>query len=107
MKPTRASFALFAALLLGSSGLAGEAGSASPAAGRKDILDTAVAAGAFKTLVAGKGGEAPVDAQSVQAYYTGALARAVGMTVAARLDGEDVVIEAVPAVAAPVAGGAV
>ena len=33
----------------------------------------------------------PVDAQAVQAYYTGALARACGMAVAAGLDGEDVV----------------
>ena len=39
-----------------------------------------------------------VDAHAVQGYYAGALARAVGMAVSARLDGEDVVIEASPAV---------
>jgi hypothetical protein len=49
----------------------------------------------------------PVDAQSVQAYYTGALARACGMAISARLEGEDVVVEAAPvAPAAPTAPGA-
>ena len=39
-----------------------------------------------------------IDAQAVQAYYAGALARASGMSVEAALDGADVVIKAVPAV---------
>lgn len=59
---------------------------------------------AFESLVPGRIEGVPVDAQSVQAYYTGALARAAKMTIAARLDGADVVIEAVPLViAAPAA----
>jgi histidine phosphotransferase ChpT len=49
---------------------------------------------AFEKLVPGTVAETPVDAQSVQAYYTGALARHSGLKVSARLDGEDVVIEA-------------
>jgi uncharacterized surface protein with fasciclin (FAS1) repeats len=40
------------AFLLGSSGWAGDAGASSTAVSRRDIFDTAVAAGAFKTLVA-------------------------------------------------------
>ncbi len=51
---------------------------------------------AFESLVPGKLAGVQVDAQSVQAYYTGALARAVSMSISARLDGSDVVIEAVP-----------
>ncbi len=51
---------------------------------------------AFESLVPGHIAGVPVDAQSVQAYYTGALARAVSMSISARLDGSDVVIEAVP-----------
>jgi histidine phosphotransferase ChpT len=54
---------------------------------------------AFEKLVPGDIAETPVDAQSVQAYYTGALARACAMTVAAALDGEDVVVSATPALA--------
>jgi histidine phosphotransferase ChpT len=54
---------------------------------------------AFEKLVPGDIAGLAVDAQSVQAYYTGALARVCGMTVAARLDGEDVVAEAAPAAA--------
>jgi len=52
---------------------------------------------AFEKLVPGDIAGVPVDAQSVQAYYTGALARACGMKVSAGLDGEDVVMEAAPA----------
>ena len=51
---------------------------------------------AFEKLVPGDVAGIPVDAQSVQAYYTGALARACGMKIAASLSGEDVVVEAVP-----------
>jgi len=51
---------------------------------------------AFDSLVPGKLDGVQVDAQSVQAYYTGALARAAGMGIGARLDGADVVIEAAP-----------
>ncbi len=51
---------------------------------------------AFEKLVPGDIDGVPVDAQSVQAYYTGALARATRMTVAALLDGEDVVVTATP-----------
>lgn len=50
---------------------------------------------AFEKLVPGDIAELTVDAQSVQAYYTGLLARACGMTVAAALDGADVVVTAV------------
>lgn len=56
---------------------------------------------AFEKLVPGDVEPGSVDAHAVQGYYTGALARAVGMTVSARLDGEDVVIEALPAPVAP------
>ena len=49
---------------------------------------------AFEKLVPGDIADLPVDAQSVQAYYAGALARVCKMAVAARLDGEDVVVEA-------------
>jgi histidine phosphotransferase ChpT len=49
---------------------------------------------AFEKVVPGHIGGIPIDAQLVQPYYTGALARACGMTISARLDGEDVVIEA-------------
>jgi histidine phosphotransferase ChpT len=56
---------------------------------------------AFEKLVPGDIADMTVDAQLVQAYYTGALARACGLAVSARLDGEDVVIEA--ASAAPAA----
>ena len=52
---------------------------------------------AFEKLVPGDIDGVPVDAQSVQAYYTGALARACGMKVSAALDGEDVVVQAAPA----------
>ena len=54
---------------------------------------------AFEKLVPGDISGLTVDAQSVQAFYTGALARACRMTVNARLDGEDVVVEATPAAA--------
>ena len=54
---------------------------------------------AFEKLVPGDVEGVPVDAQSVQAYYTGALARASKMNVAAGLDGEDVVVSASPATA--------
>jgi histidine phosphotransferase ChpT len=51
---------------------------------------------AFEKMVPGEIDDVPVDAQSVQAYYTGALARACGLVVTATLDGEDVVVEAAP-----------
>ncbi len=50
----------------------------------------------FEKLVQGDIAGVPVDAQSVQAYYTGALARACGMRINAALAGEDVVVEATP-----------
>jgi histidine phosphotransferase ChpT len=53
--------------------------------------------GAFERLVPGEIDGLEIDAQSVQGYYTGALARSCNMAIAARLDGEDVVIEANPA----------
>ncbi len=56
---------------------------------------------AFESLVPGKIEGVAVDAQSVQAYYTGALARTAKMAIAARLDGPDVVIEAVKMATAP------
>jgi histidine phosphotransferase ChpT len=52
---------------------------------------------AFEKIVPGDIAGTPIDAQLVQAYYTGALARACGVTINARLDGEDVVIEAAAA----------
>jgi histidine phosphotransferase ChpT len=51
---------------------------------------------AFEQLVPGDIGDITVDATAVQAYYTGALARASGMVIAAGMAGEDVVIEARP-----------
>ncbi len=49
---------------------------------------------AFEKLVPGAIADLTIDAQLVQAYYTGALARACAMSIAARLEGADVVIEA-------------
>jgi histidine phosphotransferase ChpT len=49
---------------------------------------------AFEKLVPGEIGDVTVDAQAVQAYYAGALARACRMSVSATLDGSDVVIDA-------------
>jgi histidine phosphotransferase ChpT len=49
---------------------------------------------AFEKLVPGDIADMAIDAQAVQAYYAGALARACAMTVTAALDGVDVVIEA-------------
>ncbi|KAB2872307.1 MAG: histidine phosphotransferase [Bauldia sp.] len=49
---------------------------------------------AFERLVPGDIADLAVDAQSVQAYYTGALARACRMSVSASLDGAEVVISA-------------
>jgi histidine phosphotransferase ChpT len=55
---------------------------------------------AFEHLVPGTIEGITVDAQMVQAYYAGALARSCGMKVSAALDGADVVIAAqVPAAA--------
>ncbi len=51
---------------------------------------------AFEKLVPGDIEGLTVDAQSVQAYYTGALARACGMSVNASLEGEEVLIAATP-----------
>ena len=53
---------------------------------------------AFEKLVPGDIEGLLIDAQAVQAYYAGALARASGMSVEAALDGADVVIKAAPAV---------
>ena len=61
---------------------------------------------AFEKLVPGDIAGETIDAQLVQAYYTGALARACGMAVSARLDGADVVIEATAEAATAVATGA-
>jgi histidine phosphotransferase ChpT len=52
---------------------------------------------AFESLVPGKIEGITVDAQAVQAYYTGALARTAGMAISAQLEGPDVVIAAVRA----------
>lgn len=49
---------------------------------------------AFEKLVPGDIAGIAIDAQAVQAYYTGALARACGMSVTAELEGADVVIRA-------------
>jgi histidine phosphotransferase ChpT len=49
---------------------------------------------AFEKLVPGDLEGIVVDATAVQAYYTGALARACGMQVAARLEEADVVVVA-------------
>jgi histidine phosphotransferase ChpT len=49
---------------------------------------------AFEKLVPGDIADLQIDAQAIQAYYAGALARACGMTVAAALNGADVVITA-------------
>jgi histidine phosphotransferase ChpT len=49
---------------------------------------------AFEKLVPGDIAELQIDAQAVQAYYTGALARACAMTVTAALADADVVITA-------------
>jgi histidine phosphotransferase ChpT len=52
---------------------------------------------AFEKMVPGDIAGMTVDAQAVQGYYAGALARACGMAVSAKLDGADVVIAAEPA----------
>jgi histidine phosphotransferase ChpT len=57
---------------------------------------------AFEKLVPGDIEAGAIDAHVVQGYYTGALARAVGVTLSARLDGDDVVIEGTPAMAGAV-----
>ena len=57
----------------------------------------------FEKLVQGDIAGVPVDAQSVQAYYTGALARACGMRITAGLAGEEVVVEAAPVASAAAA----
>lgn len=49
---------------------------------------------AFEKLVPGDIAGLQIDAQAVQAYYTGALAKACGMTITAALDEADVVITA-------------
>lgn len=50
---------------------------------------------AFEKLVPGDIAGITIDAQAVQGYYTGALARECGMSVAAVANGEDIVISAV------------
>jgi histidine phosphotransferase ChpT len=52
---------------------------------------------AFEKLVPGDIAGVAIDAQAVQGYYAGALARACGMSITAVLDGADVVVTAVPA----------
>lgn len=52
---------------------------------------------AFEKLVPGDIAGIAIDAQAVQAYYAGALARAAGMSVTAVLDDADVVVTAAPA----------
>ena len=47
---------------------------------------------AFEKMVPGDIAGLTVDAQAVQGYYAGALARACAMAVGAKLDGTDVVI---------------
>lgn len=54
---------------------------------------------AFEKLVPGNIADLTVDAQSVQAYYTGALARACGMTIAATMEGDTVSVIAEQATA--------
>jgi histidine phosphotransferase ChpT len=49
---------------------------------------------AFEKLVPGMVEASAIDAHAIQGYYAGALARAVSMTVSARLDGDAVLIEA-------------
>ena len=61
---------------------------------------------AFEKLIPGDIAGETIDAQLVQAYYTGALARACGMAVSARLDGADVVIEAMAEAVSAVAAEA-
>ena len=51
---------------------------------------------AFEKLVPGDIAGIAIDAQAVQGYYAGALARACGMSVTAELDGADVVVRAKP-----------
>ena len=53
---------------------------------------------AFEKLVPGDLADVTVDAQSVQAFYTGALARVCKMAISARLAGDAVVVEAVSTV---------
>jgi histidine phosphotransferase ChpT len=58
---------------------------------------------AFEKLVPGLVEVSAVDAHAIQGYYTGALARAVAMTVTARLEGDSVLIEALSKSAAAAA----
>lgn len=51
---------------------------------------------AFEKLVPGDIAGIAIDAHAVQGYYTGALARASGMSVTAVVDGDEVVMTAVP-----------
>jgi histidine phosphotransferase ChpT len=51
---------------------------------------------AFEKLIPGTIVDVNIDAHAVQPYYAGLLARTAGMTVAAVLDGADVVITARP-----------
>ena len=52
---------------------------------------------AVTDLLAGRLHEGPIDPHSIQPYYAGLIARAAGMAVTLRMDGDDVLIEAVPA----------
>ncbi|WP_051231677.1 histidine phosphotransferase ChpT [Kaistia adipata] len=54
---------------------------------------------AFEKLIPGAIVDVNIDAHAVQPYYAGLLARVSGMTVAAVLDGADVIITARPAAA--------
>lgn len=51
---------------------------------------------AFEKLVPGEIDGLQIDAQAVQGYYAGALARACGMRVKAVIDGTDVIVTALP-----------
>jgi len=88
----------------GTVGVVVEGDAAAPRFTIRSVGPTARVPAAFEKLVPGDIDDAEIDAQSVQAYYAGALARNCGMAIAAALDGEDVVITAIPpASAAPAA----
>lgn len=73
-----------------------EGDAAAPRFTIRSVGPTARVPAAFEKLVPGDIDGAEIDAQSVQAYYSGALARNCGMAITAALDGEDVVITAAP-----------
>ncbi|MCB1496719.1 MAG: histidine phosphotransferase [Bauldia sp.] len=77
-----------------------EGDAAAPRFTLRSVGPTARVPAAFEKLVPGEVEGSEIDAQSVQAYYAGALARSCGMAITAALDGEDVVIAAAPSVPA-------